>query len=154
GPVWGNFVEADFPFFSSTLDARKLGGGLPENNLTPRGLILNLGNNCWACFDLDLLRVAAMWVGDAVTPVSMSQLSYHSGGTKAVEGEEFLPEIVGVPWIASGIYPGWQISESFSPTDPREPSPDKKETGRGSLPRSLGRFNRLRLASTGILLEY
>ena len=55
-----NWVEADFPFFSSVLDARNVGGGLPADNLTPRGIVLNLGHDCWACFDPDLLRVAAV----------------------------------------------------------------------------------------------
>ena len=49
--TWSAFVETNFPFFSSVLDARNLGKDWPTNNLTPRGLILNLGNQCWACFD-------------------------------------------------------------------------------------------------------
>src|SRR5262245_39942394 len=56
--LWSDFMETNFPFFSSTLDARKLGKELPGDNLTPRGLILNLGNDCWSCFDLDLLRMS------------------------------------------------------------------------------------------------
>src|ERR1051326_2220712 len=50
---WADFVETNFPFFSSALDARKLGRELPADNLTPRGIILNLGSDCWACFDTD-----------------------------------------------------------------------------------------------------
>lgn len=60
---WANYVQPDFPFFSSSLDARDAAPGLPVDNLTPRGLILNLGHNCWACFDTDLLRVSAIWHG-------------------------------------------------------------------------------------------
>src|SRR5262249_6485779 len=104
--VWGDFVETNFPFFSSALDARKLGTGFPTNNLTPRGIVLNLGNDCWACFDIDLLRMSAVWTGNGVTPVSMSQISYHSPETKAIEGQEHLPQIVGTPWLANGMYPG------------------------------------------------
>src|SRR5437867_1817521 len=81
--MWGNVVEADFPFFSSVLDARRAGNGLPTNNLTPRGIILNLGHECWACFDTDLLRMSAIWTGKGVTPVSMAQGSYHVTGVKA-----------------------------------------------------------------------
>ena len=33
--AWAEFVEPDFPFFSSVVDARELGGGWPTNNLTP-----------------------------------------------------------------------------------------------------------------------
>src|SRR5262245_12143381 len=40
---WADFVETNFPFFSSVLDARDLGKDWPNDNLTPRGLILNLG---------------------------------------------------------------------------------------------------------------
>ena len=72
---WAGFVEPGFPFFSSVLDARELGEGWPADNLTPRGLILNLGHDCWACFDVDLLRVAAVWRGAAVTPVQRSVAS-------------------------------------------------------------------------------
>jgi len=153
-PAWGGFVETNFPFFSSALDARKLGYGLPTNNLTPRGLILNLGYDCWACFDTDLLRVSAIWVGKAVTAVSMAQISYPAGGVKAIEGEYHLPEIIGTPWMANGIYPGWQTGEVFSLTDPREPGPDPKEVGRGALPPSEGRFKAVRLTRGGACLEY
>lgn len=84
---WADFVEPDFPFFSSVLDARHWGEPLPSDNLTPRGVMLPLGHDLWAAFDLDLLRVAALWSGAGVTPVSMSQGSYHVAGRKAPEGE-------------------------------------------------------------------
>src|SRR5881296_4410422 len=48
-PIWADFVETNFPFFSSVLDGRKFGRELPADNLTPRGIILNLGSECWAC---------------------------------------------------------------------------------------------------------
>src|SRR6186997_368176 len=51
---WADFVETNFPFFSSVLDARQMGKDWPNENLTPRGLILNLGHDCWACFDTEL----------------------------------------------------------------------------------------------------
>jgi hypothetical protein len=35
-PKWAPFVEPDFPFFSSTLDARKAAPDCPTNNLIPR----------------------------------------------------------------------------------------------------------------------
>ena len=141
---WADFVETNFPFFSSVLDARRLGRELPADNLTPRGIILNLGNDCWACFDTELLRMSAVWVGQGISPVSMSQVSYHTPGTKAPEGQDSLPQVVGTPWIANGIYPGWQPGERFSLTDPREPAPDNKEVGRGPLSASAGRFKAVR----------
>src|SRR6266850_2145171 len=92
---WANFVEPDFPFFSSVLDARHLGQGWPADNLTPRGLILNLGNDCWACFDTELLRMSVIWEGKGITAAGMAQGSYQSPGRKAPEGQEKLPRIIG-----------------------------------------------------------
>jgi mono/diheme cytochrome c family protein len=150
--AWAEVVESNFPFFSSVVDARKLGS--PADNLTPRGIVLNLGNECWACFDTDLLRMSAVWNGKSVSPVSMSQISYHSAGAKAPEGQLKLPQIQGTPWMLNGIYPGWQAGERFSLTDPRDPGPDKNEVGRGPLTPSAGRFKTLRLTQSGIRLEY
>lgn len=152
--VWKDFVEADFPFFSSVLDVRTPGIGAMTNNLTPRGIILNLGNNCWACFDTDLLRMSAIWTGQGVTPVSMAQGSYHIAGVKAPEGQENLPRPLGTTWLANGIYPGWQVGEKISLSDPREPGPDPREVGRGPLPASAGQFKAIRLVEGGVRLEY
>ncbi len=153
---WAAFVETNFPFHSSVLDARKLGDRWPSNNLTPRGLVLNLGHGCRACFDTDLLRVAAVWSDGAagVTPVSMSQGSYHTAGVKAPPGQSKLPQITGVPWLANGLYAGWQSGAGWTPADPREPAPDPREVGRGPLPRALGRFNAIRLVGDAAQLEY
>ncbi len=142
---WAAFVEADFPFFSSVLDARGLGDGWPTNNLTPRGLILNLRNDCWACFDTELLRMSAIWQGAGVTPVSLSQGSYNDPGHKAPEGQEKLPRIAGELWMATGIYPGWQSGEQSSLSDPRESGPDPREVGRGPLPEPQGRLKAVQL---------
>ena len=84
----------------------------------------------------------------------MSQVSYHSPGTKAPEGQNSLPQVVGTPWFANGIYPGWQTGEHFTLTDPREPAPDNQEVGRGPLSASAGRFKAVRLTSSGVCLEY
>ncbi len=153
---WAAFVEPDFPFFSSVLDARNLGDGWPADNLTPRGLILNLGEGYWACFDTDLLRVAAIWKGAGVTPVGMAQGSYHEAGAKAPEGQGALPKIAGTPWMANGLYPGWQIAEGRAPSliDPRPAGPDRRELSRGPLDPVLGRFRAVRLTANGVVLEY
>ena len=152
--TWATFVEQDFPFFSSVLDARKLGHGWPTNNLTPRGLILNLGNDCWACFDTDLLRMSAIWEGGGVTPAGMAQGSYEHAATKAPAGQEALPQIAGTPWLANGIYPGWQLGEAITLADPRAAGVDVREVGRGPLEESLGRFKAVRLTERGVCLEY
>jgi len=134
---WGDFVEKDFPFFSSVLDAREVGEGFPKDNLTPRGIILNLGHNLWACFDTDLLRIACIWEGEAgKPPVSAEALapgSYHVAGQKTKDGQEYLPKPIGKVWLANGIYPGWQIGETPSFKDPREATPSPEEVGRGPV---------------------
>lgn len=141
---WGDYFEKDFPFFSSVLDCRDLGEGFPKDNLTPRGLILNLGHNYWACFDTDLLRISAIWQGEEgkppVTPDALAPGSYHIAGQKTKDGQEYLPKPIGKVVRVNGIYPGWQIGDKPSFTDPREPSESPEEVGRGSLPPEMGRF--------------
>ncbi|MFZ4768397.1 MAG: DUF6797 domain-containing protein, partial [Roseimicrobium sp.] len=147
GHQWAPWVEPDFPFFSSVLDARDVGKGFPKDNLTPRGLILNLGHNVWACFDTDLLRISTVWSGKGVTPVALAPGSYHIAGQKTKDGQDDLPQpgpgAVG-PWFANGLYQGWQIlgSPDATPvfTDPRDPGPSHEEVGRGPLKADIGRF--------------
>lgn len=132
---WGDFVEKDFPFFSSVLDARDVGKEFPKDNLTPRGLVLNLGHNLWACFDTDLLRIACVWQGEEgkppVTPEALAPGSYHVAGQKTKDGQDDLPKPVGKVLLANGIYPGWQVGEKPQLADPREPAPSADEVGRG-----------------------
>ncbi len=134
---WGDFIEKDFPFFSSVLDCRDVGAGFPKDNLTPRGLILNLGHNLWACFDTDLLRIACIWESEPgkppVTAAALAPGSYHIAGQKTKDGQDFLPKPIGKVWLANGIYPGWQVGDKPSFTDPREPGPSKEEVGRGPI---------------------
>jgi len=148
------WVEPNFPFFSSVLDARKAGDGLTGNNLTPRGLVLNLGQDCWVAFDPDLLRVSAVWRGPGVSPRALAPGSYLDGGPKSQPGQKALPLAEGQMWLANGLYPGWQSGERLSLTDPREPAPSPEEVGRGPMAESLGRFGALRLAGNGVVLEY
>lgn len=146
---WADFVEPNFPFFSSVLDCRDLGEGFPKDNLTPRGLIFNLGHNLWACFDTDLLRISAIWEGEKgkppVTPDALASGSYHIAGQKTKDGQEYLPKPIGKVWLTNGIYPGWQIGEKPSFTDPREPGPSPEEVGRGALPTGQGSFKNITL---------
>ena len=106
---WGDWVEKDFPFFSSVLDCRDIGEEFPKDNLTPRGLILNLGHDLWACFDTDLLRIACIWQGKGVTPAALAPGSNHMAGQKTKDGQDSLPKPDGKVWLANGIYPGWQV---------------------------------------------
>jgi len=158
---WADWVEPDFPFFSSVLDAREIGEGFPKDNLTPRGLILNLGHNLWACFDTDLLRIACIWQGEEgkppITQTALAPGSYHIAGQKTKDGEDDLPTPIGKVWVANGLYPGWQVlkspSDKPSLTDPRTLTPDKEELGRGPLDEKLGRFLRVRLTDSGPALD-
>ena len=151
---WADWVEPDFPFFSSVLDARRAGAAFPAENLTPRALVLNLGGLCWAGVDTDLLRVAAMWCGKGVTPKALAPGSYKEPDRKTPGGQTPAPEPDGDVWIANGIYPGWQTGERLSLADPREPAPSIEEVGRGPLPETMGRFNAIRLIDHGAILEY
>ena len=151
GTPW---IEADFPFFSSVVDARKAGAGFPANNLTPRGLVVRVGPETWAAFDVDLLRVSAIWRGQSVTPVALAPGSYNHPNRKTPGGQSPLPEPDGAVWLANGIYPGWQIGERASLADPREPAPSVEEVGRGPLPEAIGRFSAIRQVSNGVVLEY
>lgn len=153
---WGDFVEKDFPFFSSVLDCRDVGEGFPKDNLTPRGLILNLGHNLWACFDTDLLRIACIWEGEEgkppVTPAALAPGSYHIAGQKTKDGQEDLPKPVGKVWLANGIYPGCQLSQSLSLTDPRTAGPSEEEVGKGPL--TDGKFISVKPGKDGVSLMY
>ncbi len=155
GPAqWADWVEPDFPFFSSVLDARRAGPEFPTSNLTPRALVLNLGGGCWAGFDTDLLRVAAMWCGKGVTPKALAPGSYKEPDRKTPGGQSPAPEPDGQVWLANGIYPGWQIGERLSLKDPREPAPSVEEVGRGPLSEEAGRFKAISLVRGGAVLEY
>jgi len=150
---YADWIEPNFPFFSSTLDARVKGHELLRNNLTPRGLILNLGNESWACFDVDLLRMSAIWKGKGVTEDALGPKSYHPWGSKT-KGGMLAPRPVGDPIAANGIYPGWQVGRVPNLADPRSPAPDPNEVGRGALPEKIGRMNAVRLVGDSVVLEY
>ncbi len=149
-----DWVEPDFPFFSSVVDARRAGAEFPTDNLTPRGVVLRVAPDVWAAFDIDLLRVAAVWRGTGLTPVALAPGSYHHPDKKTPGGQSPLPEPVGTVWLANGIYPGWQAGESVSLADPREPAPSPEEVGRGPLDEELGRFRAIRQVRDGVVLEY
>ncbi|MBL9113636.1 MAG: c-type cytochrome [Verrucomicrobiaceae bacterium] len=150
-PERAEFIEPDFLFFSSVLDARDLEPG----NLTPRGLILNLGDDLWACFDTELLRLAAVWKGEEgkppVTPEALAPGSYHVAGQKTKDGQDYLPKLVGKPWVLNGVYPGLQTSNKPQRTDPREPAPSPEEVGRGPL--ANARFDSIAFTPDGVALR-
>ncbi|MDO8541984.1 MAG: hypothetical protein Q7S40_16220 [Opitutaceae bacterium] len=148
------WVEPDFPFFSSILDAGPAPAGKTEKNLTPRALVVNLGRDCWVAFDTDMLRVAAVWRGKGITPKALAPGSYHDLARKTPGGQFPAPEPDGKVWLSNGIYPGWQTGAQLSLDDPREPAPSPEEIGRGPIPESMGRFDAVRLVKGGVVFEY
>ena len=149
---WGTWVEADFPFFSSILDARREGTG--KHNLTPRGLVIKLPHDMWACFDTDLLRVAAVWRGKGVSDKALAPGSYHDPSRKTLGGQFPAPQPEGKLWLGHAIIPGWQLGPKVDLTDPRSPAPSPEEVGRGPLPTSLGRFQSVELVGQDVVLTY
>jgi mono/diheme cytochrome c family protein len=149
---WGTWVEADFPFFSSVLDARREGTG--KDNLTPRGLIIKLPHDTWACFDTDLLRVAAIWRGKGVSDKALAPGSYHDPSRKTLGGQFPAPQPEGKLWLGHAIIPGWQLGAKVDRTDPRSPAPSPQEVGRGPLPTKLGRFQSVELVGKDVVLTY
>lgn len=156
---FASFVERDFPFFGQTLDARRIGEEWPQDNLSPRGIILRLGHGHWACFDPDLLRLALVWKendeGEFLTMNGMAPGSYRLPAQKAPAGQKALPEPIGTPVLANGIYPGWEIAESVTNNDPRDRGEaDADEVGLGPLPPAVGSWKGLRLVGNSVDLEY
>ena len=146
---FADFVEPGFPFIVSTVDAGKLGAAFPERNLAVRCVILMLGNDSYACFDTDLLRLAAAWRGDFVSLTTMAQISYQQAGNK----NNAIPRVLGRPIVATGIYPGWTSAEPDF-RDPRPAGPNPLAVGRGPLAAGQGRWNGLSVAGKEAVLSY
>src|SRR5690606_8712118 len=103
----GPFVEDNFPYITVPLDARKLGNSFPDDNVTARGLAIQLGNDSYACFDMDLLRWCVGWTGAFLPMVMPAQVSYRDFFKK---NNNELPYILGTPKIATGMYAGWSAN--------------------------------------------
>src|SRR5690606_15307578 len=104
--AYKGFVEGDFPFITTVLDARKLGEGFSDFNVVSRGLAIQLGNNSYACFDMDLLRWSVAWSGEFISMVLPAQVSYLDYFKR---NNNELPIILGDPKIANGMYAGWSV---------------------------------------------
>lgn len=147
--TFAGYIEPGFPFINTTLNADSLGAMFPERNLAVRCLLLLLGSDMYACFDTDLLRVAAIWQGEGISLVSMPQVSYHKAGNK----NNGIPEVLGKAIAATGIYPGWQGAEvRFE--DPRPEGPNPDEAGRGPISDTLGRWSGVYVKGDQAVLAY
>src|SRR5687768_3747542 len=146
---FGDFVERDFPYFVTTLDAGKLGVPFPQRNLAVRCVVLMLGNDSYACFDTDLLRLSAAWRGDFMSLTTMAQVSYNEPFNKNNQ----IPRVLGKPIVANGMYPGWSAGAP-SYGDPRPPGRNPDDMGRGPIAASAGRWNGVRVAGKRAVLSY
>lgn len=144
------YVEPDFPFITSSIDLRNMGHGLPEWNLTSRGVIMNLGGDTYACFDTDLLRWSVGWTGDFISLTGMAQISYNDFFNK----KNKFPNVLGDPKIATGLYPGWTVNQAGY-DDPRVKEPPYDKNPWGPVPTSLGRWEGIELEdSNSLALHY
>src|SRR5690625_5086286 len=98
---FASFVEPGFPFITTSVDARSLGPGFPDDNMVPRCLALRLGDASYACFDTDMLRWSVAWTGEFLPMVTMGQISYNDFQNKDNE----IHTISGEPEFATGLYP-------------------------------------------------
>ena len=148
-PKFGPFVEPGFPYFVTTLDAGKLGAAFPQRNLAVRCVVLTLGNDSYACFDTDLLRLSAAWRGQFMALTTMAQVSYNQPFNKNNQ----IPRVLGTPVVANGIYAGWS-SGAPSFADPRPAGPNPDDVGRGPIAASMGRWNGITVAGNRAVLTY
>ena len=153
-PEFAHFLEPGFPFAEITVDGRDLGEGFPEDNLTPRGLVVRLAEDTYIAYDTDLCRVAVAWKGGFLTAESLATMSYQQPKKKKGGGQKVVPSVVGTPIFATGLYPGVQLGSEPKFEDPRPAGKDPKEIGRGALAEarwlSASPFGRQVLVAYGI----
>ena len=150
-PPWNLWIEKDFPFFSCVVDARSEG---IKDNLTPRAVVLPLDNGHYLAYDLDLLRVAAVWKAQDLPfeNASMSVNSYPYELRKVGSGQKALPKPKGKILFQNGLYPG--VGSGVPDfRDPRPENPSKEDVGRGGLDPKVVRFMGIKLRSP-IEFEY
>lgn len=143
------FVEPEFPFFSTYLDARDLGQGFPGDNVVARGLALQLGPSAYACFDTDLLRWSVAWTGQQLPMVLMPQISYHD----FFDNKNDIPRIKGTPEIANGMYPGWTVN-GLKHREVRLDRQRREGFHWGALPVEYGRWRGVYTHGKRALLSY
>ncbi|SEI37228.1 Glucose/arabinose dehydrogenase, beta-propeller fold [Dyadobacter koreensis] len=143
------FVEPDFPFISTSLDARKLGSHFPNDNISARSLALQLGDSAYACFDTDLLRWSVGWTGKFLPMVLMAQISYKDFFNK----NNKITTVTGDPKIATGSYAGWSEGKpDFK--DPREEPEIANEIKWGAMPPEKARWNGVYVYGRKSVLHY
>ena len=153
-PKFADFLEPGFPFAEITVDARDLGEGFPADNLTPRGLVVRLGEDTYIAYDTDLCRVACAWHGGFLTKESLATMSYQKAKKKKGGGQKKLPSPIGEPIFANGLYPGTQLGGKPKFEDPRPAGIDPKEIGRGALPKNMARWQSIYAGAERVVIDY
>lgn len=156
---FASFVEADFPFFTQTVDAREFGEAAEPTNLTPRGIVVKIGKGYFGCFDPDLLRWSLIWKateeGEYLSMDGMAPGSYRLPNRKSSAGQSSLPKPKGEAFSQTPALPGWSIGENPDESDPRQrDGADEGEVGLGPIPAEIGRFSGIQLIEGGLGLEY
>ncbi|MCC5938197.1 MAG: c-type cytochrome [Lunatimonas sp.] len=147
---FGDFVEPDFPYITTSIDARELGSGFPTDNISARALAIKVGDRAYASFDPDMLRWTVAWTGDFLPMVTMAQISYNSFYDK----NNKIPRILGDPHFATGQYPGWLSGRSPEFIDPRPANPYPGAPSWGPLDVREARWEGHYLAENELVLAY
>ncbi len=146
---FNSFVEPDFPFMSTYLDARKLGSRFPDDNVVARGVVIHLDDSTYVCFDQDLLRWSVAWTGKALTKSMLPEVSYHDFFNK----KNTVPLVAGQPDIANGIYPGWSSGKPVL-KEVRPQAQSREGFTWGPLPPHYGRWQGSYVYENSLILAY
>jgi cytochrome c2 len=146
---FADFVEPDFPYITTSMDARNLGAGFPTDNISARVLAMRLGDSAYACFDPDMLRWSVAWTGDFLPMVTLAQISYKDFYDK----NNKIPRIGGDPHFATGQYPGWSVGEPVF-NDPRPANPYPNAPSWGPLSAEDVRWEGHYLVDDALVLSY
>ena len=150
---WGEFVEPGFPYVSATVDARSIDGGAIEDNLIIRGVIVFLGDDTYACYDTDLVRLGVVWKGNFLDYKSMATHTYYNQGKKNHGGQEWVSKPQGECVTANGLYPGGHGDRGIA-FDPRPAGPDAREIGRGPVDASIAEWKGLHVVGEKAVIKY
>lgn len=146
---FADFVEPDFPYITTSMDARNLGAGFPTDNISARVIAMRLGDGAYACFDPDMLRWSVAWTGEFLPMVTMAQISYKDFYDK----NNKIPRIGGGPHFATGQYPGWSVGAPLF-TDPRPANPYPNAPSWGPLSAEDVRWEGHYLVDDALVLSY
>jgi len=131
------FAEMDCgPFLSASL-------GAGQNNLAYKGIFVkvNKEKNASVCFDTELLRVSAAWVGNGLSL---------AGRNFADDSNDF-PILEGPLQFGTKARPGW--SKDGNRDDPRGPT-DANAPKDGPLPKDWAKYKGLYINGDNVIFSY